>query len=512
MDEKDKTITSKGQVCVRIPPSPTGMMHIGTARMALFNYIFAQQNNGRVIFRLDDTDKERSKPEFVQDIIDGLAWLGITYDEGPVYQSQRGAIYAEYLKRLLEEGNAYYCFCSHDELEAHRQYQMSRGEAPIYSGRCSDIPLDMAVARIAKGERAVIRFRTKIKKIEFKDVVRGELSFDSALIGDFVIAKDFENALYNFVSTVDDGEMGVTHVIRGEDVLPNTPKQILIQEALGFDKPVYVHLPLILGPDRSKLSKRHGATSITEYKKLGYLPETMINFMAFLGWNPGTEDEVYSLDGLIRDFSLQKLQKGGAVFNAKRLDYLNGFYIRQKNLDELAGLCVPYLEDEGFINKIGDKNDYSSVYFINATGEGVGFDYLKKVVGYLRPRLKRLGEITELADYFFAGKLNTGGDMLNWKEADTDDIKLALDELINLVSKIREGEWTKEKIEQTILPASEVFSKKINKTEWDRGYLLWPMRAALSAKKMSLGPFEIADVLGKQKTLSRLNDAVNSLS
>jgi glutamyl-tRNA synthetase len=512
MEEEDKTKISEERVCVRIPPSPTGMMHIGTARMALFNYIFAKQNNGRVIFRLDDTDKERSKPEFVQDIIEGLAWLGITYDEGPVYQSQRGAIYAEYLKRLLKEGSAYYCFCSHDELEARRQYQMSRGEAPIYSGKCSDIPLDTAVARIAKGERAVIRFRTKIKKIEFKDVVRGELSFDSALIGDFVIAKDFDNALYNFVSTIDDGAMGVTHVIRGEDVLPNTPKQILIQEALGFDKPVYVHLPLILGPDRSKLSKRHGATSITEYKELGYLPETMINFMAFLGWNPGTEDEVYSLAGLIRDFSLEKLQKGGAVFNAKRLDYLNGFYIRQKNLDELTGLCVSYLEDKGFINKIGDANDFKSVYFINRTGESVDFNYLKKIIGYLRPRLKRLGEIAELADYFFVEKLKTGGDMLKWKNASPEDIRLALDELIILVSKIGEGEWSKEKIEQAILPAAESFPKKINKTEWDRGYLLWPMRAALSAKKMSLGPFEIADVLGKEKTLSRLKDALNSLS
>jgi glutamyl/glutaminyl-tRNA synthetase len=354
---------------------------------------------------------------------------------------------------------------------------------------------------MAKGERAVIRFRTKVKKIEFKDIVRGELSFDSALIGDFVIAKDFDNALYNFVSTIDDGVMGITHVIRGEDVLPNTPKQILIQEALGFPTPVYVHLPLILGPDRSKLSKRHGATSVTEYKKLGYLPETIINFMAFLGWNPGTEDEVYSLDGLIRDFSLEKLQKGGAVFNAKRLDYLNGFYIRRYSPDALARICIPYLAEAGLV--ILDPADKNACR-IAATGERVSFVYLEKIVAYQQSRLKRLGEISELADYFFAGKLNTGGDMLKWKDASPEDIKLALDELIILVSKIGEGEWTKEKIEQAILPAAESFSKKLNKTEWDRGYLLWPMRAALSAKKMSLGPFEIADVLGKEKTLLRL--------
>lgn len=505
MEEKDQETMKGKDVCVRFPPSPTGLMHIGTARLALFNYIFAKQKNGRLIFRLDDTDKERSKPEYVQDIMDGLKWLGITWDEGPYYQSKRGAVYAEYLKKLLADGNAYYCFCSHEELEARRQYQMSRSEPPVYSGKCSEISLADAQARIAKGERAVIRFKTKIKKVEFKDLVRGELSFDSALLGDFVIAKDFDNALYNFVSTIDDSVMGITHVIRGEDVLPNTPKQILIQEALGFPIPIYAHLPLILGQDRSKLSKRHGATSVTEYKKLGYLPETMINFMAFLGWNPGTDEEVYSLDELIRDFSLEKIQKGGAVFNAKRLDYLNGFYIRKYSGEGLARLCVPYLAEADLI--VIDEKDYKIV----STGEQVDFNYLKKIAAYLQPRLKRLGEITELADYFFNGKLNINSDLLAWKDASLQDMKLALDELINLVSKIGEGEWTKENIEQAILPAAESFSKKINKTEWDRGYLLWPMRAALSAKKMSLGPFEIADVLGKEKTLLRLKDALNSL-
>jgi len=504
MEIKDEKSMSDQKVCVRFPPSPTGLMHIGTARLALFNYIFAKQNNGRFIFRLDDTDKERSKPEFVQDITDGLNWLGITFNDGPYYQSQRGAIYAEYLKRLLKEGNAYYCFCSREDLEAQKQYQMSRGEAPIYSGKCSAVSPEEAEARIQKGERAVIRFRSSIKKVEFKDVVRGELSFDSALLGDFVIAKDLDNVLYNFVSTIDDGVMGITHVIRGEDILSNTPKQILIQEALGFPTPIYAHLPLILGPDRSKLSKRHGATSVTEYKKMGYLPETMINFMAFLGWNPGTEKEVFSIKELIKDFSLEKIQKGGAIFNGQRLDYLNGVYIRQYPADALAELCVPYLAEAGLIEP--DLDDPNS-FLVKATGERVNLEYLKKIVAYQQPRLKRLGEIIDLADYFFAGKLNLEIDLLRWKDATPQDIKSSLDELINLVSKIEEGEWAREKIEQAILPAAETFSKRINKAGLDRGYLLWPMRAALSGKKMSLGPFEIADVLGKEKTLLRLSDA-----
>jgi glutamyl-tRNA synthetase len=506
MASEDFKLESEGAVRVRIPPAPTGFMHIGTARMALFNYLFAKQSNGRIVFRLDDTDRERSKPEYVQDIIDGLKWLGISWDEGPFYQTRRGEIYANYLKQMLEEGKAYYCFCSQEELEAQRQYQMSRGEAPIYSGKCSGIKLPEAEARIAKGERAVIRFRTKIKKVEFKDVVRGEMEFDSALLGDFVIAKDLNNALYNFVSTVDDGVMNITHVIRGEDVLSNTPKQILIQEALGFQMPVYAHLPLILGSDRSKLSKRHGATSVTDYKKMGYLPETMINFMAFLGWNPGTEKEIYSIAGLIKDFSLEKIQKGGAIFNAKRLDYLNGFYIRQYSVESLAGLCLPYLIDAGLI-----KPDDESInsYVSAATGERVSFDFLKKIVFYHQARLKKLSEISELADYFFAGKLSYDKDLLKWKDAEPAGTKSALDELINIFSKIEAGEWTKENLEKTVLAEAEVFCKNLGKVECDRGYLLWPLRASLCGKKASIAPCEIADILGKEKTLERVRGAIS---
>lgn len=489
---------------MRIPPAPTGYMHIGTARMALFNYVFAKQHSGRIVFRLDDTDRERSKPEFVEDIINGLNWLGLAWDEGPFYQTRRGEIYAKYLKQLLEEGKAYYCFCTQEDLEARRQYQMSQGEAPTYSGKCSAITLAEAEGRISKGERAVIRFRTKIQKVAFKDIVRGEMEFDSSLLGDFVIAKDFDNALYNFVSTVDDGVMNITHVIRGEDVLSNTPKQILIQEALGFPMPVYAHLPLILGPDKSKLSKRHGATSVTDYKKMGYLPETMINFMAFLSWNPGTEKEIYSLAGLIKDFSLEKIQKGGAIFNAKRLDYLNGFYIRQHSTESLAALCAPYLVESGLIKSDGQSiNSYASA----ATGERVSLEFLKKMVYYHQPRLKKLSEISELADYFFAGKLSYDPDLLKWKDAAAADIRLALDELINIFSKIEAGEWTKDNLEKNVLAQAAVFCQNLGKTECDRGYLLWPLRACLSGKKASITPFEIADVLGKEKTLERIRDA-----
>ncbi len=508
MEASDFKLESQGAVRVRIPPAPTGLMHIGTARMALFNYLYAKQHNGAIVFRVENTDRERSKPEFVSDIIEGLKWLGLSWDEGPFFQTQRTAIYADHLRRLLDEGKAYWCFCPPEALEAEKQYRMSQGEPPVYSGACAAIPLAEAEKRIAAGERAVVRFRTTIKKVEFKDAVRGELEFDSALIGDFVIAKDLDNALYNFVSVVDDALMNITHVIRGEDVLPNTPKQILIQEALGFARPFYAHLPLILGPDRNKLSKRHGAVSLNEYRRQGYLPEAMINFMAFLGWNPGTEKEIYSISSLVKEFSLERIQKGGAIFNVQRLDYLNGFYIRNHAPDAIAEMCVPYLVAAGLIE---EKKEALKRYIIKATGEEVGFDFLKKIVLYHQQRLKKLSEIAELADFFFARKLALDKDLLVWKEARREDVAAALDEVYNLLSKIEAGEWGRENLKRIIMEKAEAFARNLPITGADRGYFLWPLRVALCGKKNSISPFEIADALGKEKTLARIKGAADLL-
>ncbi len=489
---------ANGKIKVRMPPSPTGYMHIGTARMALFNYLYARQNAGAVILRLEDTDKERSKKEFADDILDGIKWLGLEWDEGPYYQSQRGEIYKRYLQKLLDEDKAYYCFCSPEELEAQRQYQMSQSQAPVYSGRCAGLSKKEAGDLCRSGKKSVIRFRGGREKIKFNDLVRGEIEFDATLTGDFVIARDLDNALYNFTAVVDDFEMGVTHVIRGEDHISNTPKQIMIQKALGFSRPEYAHLPIILGPDRSKLSKRHGAVGITEYRKQGYLPEALINFIAFLGWNPGTDKEIYSMEELRRDFSLDKVQKGGAMFNAARLDYLNGCYIRQYAPADLAKLCQPYFVEAGFIVAEGDgcKN--------TATGERIDQRFLEKIVGYLQPRLKKLSEIAGLSNYFFAANLRYEKDLLKWKDASFEETKLALDELKNLLSEIETGDWGREKLEQIILPRVEQFNQSIGKPSKDRGYLLWPFRVSLCGQKMSVGPFEMADVLGKEKTLERI--------
>jgi len=514
MDNKVKNVR------VRFAPSPTGYLHIGSARTALFNYLWAKKNNGLFILRIEDTDKERSSKEYEKDIIEGLKWLKIEFDIGPYRQSERKEIYKKYLSKLIEEDKAYYCFCTKEELEAKRQEQISRGLAPKYNGKCSGLSKKEVQENLKKGKQYIIRFKTPHKKIRFKDLIRGEIEFNGELIGDFAIARDINNPLYNFTVVVDDFEMKVNYVIRGEDLLPNTPKQIFLQEALGFQKPKYAHLPLILGPDRVKLSKRHGAVSLNEYRKQGYLPEAIINFLAFLGWNPGDEREFFSMEELIKEFSLEKVQKSPAIFNSKRLDYLNGLYIRQKGAAELTKMVIPYLIKEGFIvpseiqKKIFQKNNHKKNnnqennrgevknYLIKETKEKISFEDLKKIVLIYKERIKRLSEISELTDFFFKEKITYDKELLYWKEADEKETKVILDKIINILSNIEEGLWNKENLEKILLEKAGEISK-------DRGYMLWPLRVALTGKKFSAGPFEIAEILGKEKTIKRVEEAKN---
>ncbi len=481
-------------VRVRIAPSPTGFLHIGLARAALFNYLFAKKNNGKFILRIEDTDLERSKSEFGKDIIEQLEWLGLEWDEGPFKQSERISIYAKYLDKLLKEKKAYHCFCSKEELEAERQYQLSIGKAPCYSGKCRELSEDEVQKRLANGERSVIRFKTPSKKVVFRDLVRGKIEVDSSLLGDIAIAKNLTAPLYNFAVVIDDFDMNINYVIRGEDHISNTPKQILIQEALDIPQPKYAHLPLILGSDRAKLSKRHNAVSVADYRKQGYLPEAMINFMALLGWNPGTEKEIFSMDSLIKEFSIEKVQKGGAVFNLQRLDFINGFYIRQKPLDELAKLCLPYFIESKLIDEFSDGK-----YEILETRETVGFDYLVKTIGLYQERLKKLSEITELIDFFFKEKIDYDKDLLKWKDMSDTDLKIVLEKLEIILSGIELEEFNKENLEKILIIEAD-------KTG-NRGSLLWPLRVALSGKKASAGPFEIAEILGKEKVLQRIKHA-----
>jgi glutamyl-tRNA synthetase len=511
----EKTPSVKNEVRTRFAPSPTGFLHIGGVRTALFSYLFAKSQKGKFILRIEDTDKERSKKEYEEDILESLKWLNIESDEGPdkggeygpYRQSEKIGVYSEYLKKLLDENKAYYCFCSEEDLEAQRQYQMSIGEAPHYDGKCSNLSKEEAKNRLEEKKPSVIRFRIEKKKVKFHDLIRGEVEFDTSLFGDLVIAKDLNSPLYNFSVVIDDYEMKISHVIRGEEHLSNTPKQILLYEALGLPCPEYAHLPLILAPDRTKLSKRHGAASALEYKKLGYLPEAIINFMAFLGWNPGGENEIYSMENLIKEFSLERIQKGGAIFNMQRLDFLNGFYIRQKTIEEIAGLCLPFLIEAGLINPEFKTSQFPPAYgaseikqvYKTQDSEEISFDSLRKIVSLYKDRLKKLSEIPELVDFFFKEKLEYDKNLLKWKESSDAEIKNSLELLEKILDKIKTEDWTKENLEKEIMPEAE-------KTG-NRGLILWPMRAALTGKKASAGPFEVAEILGKEKCLKRIKEA-----
>ena len=304
-------INDLGKIVVRIPPSPTGNLHIGTARTALFNYLFAKKSGGKILLRSEDTDRERSKKEFEDNITEALKWLGIEYDEF-YRQSERGEVYKKYLEKMIAGGRAY------------------------------------------EAEDNVIRFKNPNTKIKFEDVVRGEIEFDTSDLEDFVIAKSLNEPLYHLAVVVDDHESGVTHIIRGEDHISNTPRQILIQEAIGTSRPVYVHVPLILAPDRSKLSKRHGATAVIDYREKGYLPEAMVNYLALLGWNPGTDQEIFTMQELIEQFDLNKIQKGGAIFDEKKLEWVNKEHIKRLPPEVQKEMQIKALERESYIQNKPD--------------------------------------------------------------------------------------------------------------------------------------------------------------
>jgi glutamyl-tRNA synthetase len=299
---------------LRFAPSPTGLLHVGNARTALFNWLLARGGGGTFILRIEDTDVERSTPESEAGILEDLRWMGLTWDEGPdvggprgpYRQSERLDLYASYARRLIEQGAAYYCFCPAEQIEADRRAAMEAGRPPKYSGRCRDLSRGESGARVSSGEAAVIRFRVpEGRDVVFQDVVRGEVRFSTEVIGDPVLVRSDGNPAYNFTVVIDDVLMDITHVIRGEDHISNTPRQVLLYEALGFRPPVFAHLALVLGPDHAPLSKRHGATSVAEFRARGYLPEALVNYLALLGWSPGGGDELLDIHELARRFALE---------------------------------------------------------------------------------------------------------------------------------------------------------------------------------------------------------------
>ncbi len=500
---------SEEKIRLRFAPSPTGSFHIGSARTALFNYLYAQKKKGVLVLRIEDTDRERSKKIYEEDIMRSLSWLGMTWEEGvfedeergdygPYRQSERGDIYKRYLMKMIEEERAYYCFCSKEELEKEREESEKNKIAHKYSGTCRNLPIKEQNKRIKDGERYVIRIRLPENEIiKFDDQIRGSVSFSSGeLGGDFVIGKENFFPLYNFACVVDDYEMKITHVIRGEDHISNTPKQIAIQQALGIEIPEYAHLPLILGNDKSKLSKRHGSVSLFEYKEKGYLPEALINFISFLGWNPGGEREIYSKEEIIEKFSFSRCQKSGAVFNIDKLTSINGYYIRNMELEKLTEIVVPYLISEKLITKKGEGE-----YYAPQRDEDINFRKIKDIISLYQERIKLLSEVPLLTDYFFIKKLDYDPKLLLWKEASPEDTIRQLQNCISLVESIKR--WDLETIKEGLIREAD---KNDNK-----GVFLWPARVALSGKKASAGPFEIIWVMGPEMTIERLRMAIESL-
>jgi len=465
---------------VRLAPSPTGSLHIGTARTGLFNYLFAKKMGGTFVLRVEDTDLERSEPAFEKDILEHLMWLGIMWDEGPYRQSERLDIYEKYLLQLLEAGHVYYCFCREEDLEIERQEMMARGVAPKYSGRCRAIFPDDATKRMAQGEASVIRFKMPETRIVFQDMIRGKVEFDTSLFGDVVIAKNVRTPLYNFAVVVDDFEMNISHVIRGEDHISNTPKQIALQKALGFTTPEYAHLPLILDKNRAKLSKRFNAVSILEYRNTGYLPNALFNFIALLGWHPSVSDtELLTQGELVEQFDISRVQKAGAIFDIEKLNWMNAHYIKEKTPEELTALLDSFVP-EGWT---GHK------------------EKLTAIVSLERERMKRLSEFTDLARFFF-DMPEYDPQLLMWK---TMSAQIAHDNLKTVAEILgaHEGIWNKSELESLIMPLTELRG---------RGEVLWPLRVALSGQSHSPGPIEIAAILGKEDVLGRIVSALEKLT
>lgn len=464
---------------VRFAPSPTGFFSLGNARTALFNWLFARNVGGKFLVRIEDTDRERSTKEYEEDVLDQLRWLGLDWDEEPIRDSDRLGIHEGYLKQLLDEKKAYWCFCSAEELDAEYQAQLASGMQPKYGGKCRNILPEDAAARVAAGEKATIRFRMPEKKIGFHDLIRGDVEFDTALFGDIIIAKSLREPLYNFSVVVDDHDTNVTHVIRGEDHLSNTPKQIAIQEALGFPRVEYGHLPFILGADKKKLSKRFGAAAIREYRAQGYLAEPLINFLSLLGWHPEKDREVLTRAEIVKEFSFDRVQKSGAVFNPEKLDWLNGHYLRALPVPELGLALKPFIPEAWLAKQ----------------------DLLARAIPLTVERIAKLSEFSEHASFFFEAPEYDAA-LLVWKEMSMPAVKQSLEKSLAALREVPE----------TFLIDTVTSILSALGEQQGRGETFWPLRVALSGRKASPGPAEIAAAIGKHETISRIESAIAKLN
>lgn len=469
-------------VRVRFAPSPTGHLHIGSARTALFNWLYAMKMKGVFILRIEDTDLKRNVEEAFGAILSAMKWLGLDWQEGPYYQSQRLEQYRKEVERLLDEGWAYPCYCLPEELEERRREALKRGEKPMYDRHCRELSPGERERLEREGRKPAIRFKVPLEgKTSFRDIIRGEIEFLNQEIGDFVIMRKDGIPTYNLACVVDDHHMEITHIIRGEDHISNTPKQILLYKALGYSLPQFAHLPMILGPDKSRLSKRHGATSVNAYREMGFLPEAMLNFLALLGWSPGGNREIISREEMIEEFELERVKRHPAIFNMDKLIWLNSHYMKTSPPSRLAQLALPFLEKEGLIRD-GEKS----------------LEVLEKIMPLVQERAKTLGEVPRWVDFFFKEEIDYEQSAVDeWLKDELHKrlLSLAKEALANLEP------FTKENIESALRSLAEREGVKAKE-------VFHPLRVAVTGRTVSPPLLESIAILGKEKTLKRIAQAL----
>ncbi|MDR7420783.1 MAG: glutamate--tRNA ligase [Armatimonadota bacterium] len=472
---------------VRFAPSPTGYLHVGGARTALFNWLFARRHGGVFVLRIEDTDAERSSWDMVRGIVEGLRWLGLDWDEGPdvggphgpYFQSERLDKYRAAAERLVRTGHAYYCYCSPDDLKQQREAAGDQGSGWTYPRTCLRLSPDEIAAREAAGRPRAIRFKVPPGRTGFDDLVHGRIEFDNAHLEDFVILRSDGHPTYHLSVVVDDLDMAITHIVRGDDHVSNTPKQVLLYGAFGAPLPAFAHVPLILGPDKRRLSKRHGATSVMEYERQGYLPEAMVNFLALLGWSPGNDREFFTRAELIQAFSLEGISSSNAVFNPEKLDWLNSQHINHMPAEEIAARIAPALRAAGLW-----RDEYL----------GREREWMGRVIDLLKPRARRLADFAEHGRFFF-------DDPVSYDPAAVAR-HLAAPGLAANVAALRHALASAEPFDA---PTTEAVLRRVAD---ERGIkaaaLIHATRVAVTGQAVSPGLFDVLAVLGRARTLARL--------
>ncbi|MFH1129483.1 MAG: glutamate--tRNA ligase [Patescibacteria group bacterium] len=476
----------KNKIRVRFAPSPTGFLHIGSSRTILFDYLFVKKEKGDFILRIEDTDQERFVEGAIESLLKTLNTFGIKFDEGPLFQSQRLNIYKKYADQLLKEKKAYYCFCTEKRLGEMREEQVAKKQAPMYDKHCRNLDQKTIDENLKNKVPHTIRMVVpEGETIKFNDLLRGEIEFKTDLIDDQILIKSDEFPTYHFAVVIDDHLMNITHVTRGEEWIPSTPKHLLLYKYFGWEPPIFVHLSLMLSKDGGKLSKRKGDVAVESFLEKGYLPEALINFIGLMILSvPDKSNEILDIKELITMFDWNKVHKNPAIFDTDKLDWINGQYIRKMKIKKLTELCLPYLPKDSSLDK----------------------KTIEKIVKLEQERMTRLSDIEESSAFFFK-ELEYNSSILTWKDATNQKTLESLNKSYSILCDVKDDNFEVEKLKEILLPEAEKFINSDGKI--DRGQLLWPLRSALSGQEKSPGPFEIAEILGKSETLKRIQKAID---